>query len=376
MIFFYLSLMVLLPAKLTIWNMDMIKRKLPLLVSTLLLGQFLPAHADQPDAETLVGNVYGGIHGAYLSADNDRLDATNDKFNNAAGAGVELGYRVSAPLELRLSYTNFTADLNQGRDLNNLNKYTFDALFFPTGKNMYLLGGVSALDYEADAEAAANVGLGYRQYFTDQFAGYVEGKGSYQFDEKFTDAIAQVGLVYFFDKNEKALPPVEAEPVAYVAPIAIDTDKDSVVDGTDQCPATPMSNKVDEVGCTIFAEETLSYRLAVNFDNNKAVVKPEYFSELDKVATFLKTYPHVDITVDGYSSVLGKADYNLDLSQKRADAVAAMLTSKYGIDANRMKAVGHGETNLLDTSNTRAAHKMNRRIEINIDETRKVPVTR
>lgn len=369
--------MVLSPAKLTIWNMDMIKRKLPLLVSTLLLSQFLPAHAEQPDAETLVGNVYGGIHGAYLEADKDRLDPTGDEFNRAGGVGAELGYRVSAPVELRLSYTRFGAELKQGDNIQGINKYSLDTLFFPTEKNFYLLGGVNALDFDSDTEAAMNIGLGYRQYFTDQFAAYVEGKGNYQFDEKYTDAIAQVGLVYFFGSNEKAAPaPVKVEPVAYVAPVVIDTDKDSVADGIDQCPATPMTDKVDEVGCTVFEEERLSYRLLVNFDSNKSDVKPAYFDELYKTAAFLKQYPHVNITVDGYSSTQGKADYNQKLSQKRAEAVASLLASKYGVDANRMKAIGHGETNLLDTGNTAAAHKMNRRIEINIDETRKMAAER
>ena len=351
----------------------MMKHKTSLLVSTLLLTQFSVANAEQPDAETLVGNVYGGLHGAYLKADNDRLDPSSDQFNRAFGYGAELGYRLSAPVELRLSYTRYEAELKQGSNIQGINKYGLDALYFPTEKNIYLLAGVNALDFNTDTEAAVNAGVGYRQYFTDQFAGYVEGKANYQFDDKYTDAIAQVGIVYFFDTNEKVAP---VEPVAYVAPVAIDSDKDGVVDGKDQCASTPMNDKVDEVGCTIFEKERLSYRLLVNFDNNKAVVKSEYYTELAKVSAFLKQYPHVNITVDGYTSAIGKASYNQELSQKRADAITSLLTSKYGIAATRLTAIGHGETNLLDKSNTAAASKMNRRIEINIEETRKVAVER
>ncbi|MEL0658092.1 OmpA family protein [Psychromonas arctica] len=351
----------------------MMKHKTSLLVSTLLLTQFSAANAAQPDAETLVGNVYGGLHGAYLEADSDRLNTSS--FNRAGGYGAELGYRLSAPVELRLSYSRFEAELKRGSNIQGINKYGLDALFFPTEKNLYLLGGLNALDFNTDTEAALNVGLGYRQYFTDQFAGYVEGKGSYQFDGNYADAIAQVGIVYFFDTNEKVVP-VKPQPVAYVAPVAIDTDKDGVVDGKDQCASTPMNDKVDEVGCTIFEKERLSYRLLVNFDNNKAVVKSEYYSELAKVSAFLKQYPHVNITVDGYTSAVGKASYNQKLSQKRADAITGLLTSEYGIDASRLTAIGHGETNLLDSSNTAEASKMNRRIEINIEETRKVAVER
>ena len=351
----------------------MMKHKTSLLVSTLLLTQFSVVNAEQPDAETLVGNVYGGIHGAYLKADNDRLGSST--FNRAGGLGVELGYRLSAPVELRLSYTRFEAELKRGANIQGINKYGLDALFFPTEQNIYLLAGVNALDFNTDTEAAVNAGVGYRQYFTDQFAGYVEGKANYQFDDKYTDAIAQVGVVYFFDTN-KVVAPVKPEPVAYLAPVAIDTDKDGVVDGKDQCASTPMNDKVDEVGCTIFEKERLSYRLLVNFDNNKAVVKSEYYSELAKVSAFLKQYPHVNITVDGYTSAAGKASYNQQLSQKRADAITGLLTSEYGVDASRLTAIGHGETNLLDSSNTAEASQKNRRIEINIEETRKVAVER
>ena len=355
-------------------DIEMMKHKTSLLVSTLLLTQFNVANAEQPDADTLVGNYYGGFHGAYLEADDDRLESGNE-FTRSGGLGVELGYRLSAPVELRLSYTRFASELHEGENIQGINKYSLDTLFFPTEKNLYLLGGVNALDFNTDTEAAVNVGLGYRHYFSNQFAGYVEGKGNYQFDDKQTDGIAQVGLVYFFNTNEKVVA-VEPEPYVAPAPVVVDTDKDGVVDGVDQCPATPTTDKVDEVGCTVFEQERLSYRLAVNFDNNKAVVKPEYYSELADVAAFLKQYPHVDITVDGYTSVLGKASYNQQLSEKRAAAVAELLTSEYGIASSRVTPVGHGETNLIDSSNTSEAHKMNRRIEININETRKVAVER
>jgi len=349
------------------------KHKTPLIATALLFGQMLPAQAAQPDAETLVGNAYGGIHGAYMVPDSDRLDGftPSDEFNRTLGYGAELGYRVSAPFELRLTYTRYEAELNLGENIQGINKYGLDALFFPTEKNVYLLGGVSAVDFATDTEAALDLGLGYRQYFTDQFAGYVEGKGSYQFDEKYTDAIAQVGLIYFFGKNEKVVP---VEPVVVAA--VVDTDGDSVEDGTDQCASTPMTDKVDEVGCTIFEKEKLSYNLLVSFDNNKAEVKPEFYGEVEKVATFLKQYPQVNITVDGHSSAVGEASYNKELSQKRADAVTDLLTNEYGIDASRVVAIGHGEEDLLDTSNSIEANKMNRRIEINIDETREVPVER
>lgn len=350
----------------------MMKHKTSLIVSAMLLGQMIPAQAEQTSGELLVGNIYGGIHGSYLQADNDRLDndTSRDEFDGAGGYGGELGYRITKPVELRVSYTRFEADVKNGSNVQGINQYNLDALYFPNEESFYVLGGVNALDFDADTEAALNLGLGYRQYFTDRLAAYGEVKGNYQFDEKYTDAIAQVGLIYYFGKNDAPVEPA----VVYAAPV--DTDQDGVINGTDECANTPMSDKVDAVGCTIFEEETLSTRLLVNFDNDQSEVKPEYYSEVEKTAEFLKLYPQVNVTVDGHSSAVGKAAYNKNLSQKRADAVADLLVSKYGIDASRITAIGHGEEQLLDEANTAEANEMNRRIEINIEETREVPVVR
>ena len=59
-----------------------------------------------------------------------------------------------------------------------------------------------------------------------------------------------------------------------------------------------------------------------------------------------------------------------------ADAVVAVLVNDFNIDADRLTAVGHGETSLLNTANTKQAHEENRRIEANVSVTKKVKVTK
>jgi len=158
-----------------------------------------------------------------------------------------------------------------------------------------------------------------------------------------------------------------------VEPVFIDNDNDGVEDSVDQCLTTPKSDKVDEAGCTVFTQENFSFRLSVQFDSSKSVVKKEYYAEIAQMAAFFKQYPHIKATVDGYSSVDGNDAYNKKLSQQRADAIVEradaiveMLVTKYGIDASRLTAIGHGETNLIDTALTAEAHKKNRRIEVNV----------
>jgi len=375
------------------------KYKLSLITSSLLFAQVLPAYANDVDAYSLIGKFYGGIHAAYLNADNDRIDDEENDFNKGTGLGLEGGYRLIAPLELRLSYSHFKSEDNEP---DNVNKASFDALYFPTEKSVYLLGGVSSLDFDDSWDTSINAGVGYRHYFTQRLAAYAEGKVNYQFEDTEADTMAQIGFIYFFgtDQTSSFVKPVVSpakittlketvvevpekitQTVAEISTkvvesVFVDNDKDGIDDSVDQCLTTPFSDKVDKMGCTVFAKETLSYRLSVNFDSSKSVVKKEYFSEIAKTAEFLKKYPHINVTVDGYSSVDGHDAYNKTLSQQRADAVVSMLITDYGIDENRLTAIGHGETNLLDIANNAAAHKKNRRIEINVVDTHTKAVKR
>ena len=66
----------------------------------------------------------------------------------------------------------------------------------------------------------------------------------------------------------------------------------------------------------------------------------------------------------------------MKLSSDRAEAFKTLLVEEYDIDATRLKAVGYGETQLLDTSNTAAANAKNRRIVVNVSETVKVKLTK
>ena len=386
------------------------KYKLSLITSSLLLAQALPAYATDVDADSLIGKFYGGIHAAYLNADNDRIDDEENDFNKGTGLGLEGGYRLTAPLEFRLSYSHFKSEDD---DPDNVNKASFDALYFPTEKNVYLLGGLSSLDLDSSWDASVNAGAGYRHYFSQDLAVYAEGKVNYQFEDTEADTIAQIGFIYFFGADQKASPikpivtpakvasfkkavveapakvieavveapakviEVVAEaPAKIIESVFVDNDNDGVEDSIDQCLTTPKSDKVDEVGCTVFAEENLSFRLSVQFDSSKSVVKKEYYAEIAQMAAFFTQYPHIKATVDGYSSVDGNDAYNKKLSQQRADAIVAMLVANYGIDASRLTAIGHGETNLIDTAVTAAAHKKNRRIEVNVLDTHKKAVTR
>jgi len=165
--------------------------------------------------------------------------------------------------------------------------------------------------------------------------------------------------------------------------IVLDTDKDQVIDRHDQCPNTPKTNKVNKYGCTIYKkaikeiakteivekkpeiviEEVMTIKLLINFDNDKFNVRPQYLSEIERVAKFLDRYPHYSIVITGHTSSQGKAIYNKKLSQQRADQIANVLVTEFFIDKQRVSALGYGEEQLLDESNSPEAHMINRRVE-------------
>lgn len=350
------------------------KLQLSLLASALAFSAGSIAN-EQPKAADLVGKFYGGFHISASNFDDERLEditgLENDDLELSDGAGLEVGYRYTEKTEFRLSATAIDVDFEESSSDENGSAISFDVLYFPTAQNFYLLGGLNNLNV-FDADVSTNLGLGYRHYFTEKLAAYGEAKAHFELNDFFFDTTYQVGLIYFFGGSKSEPVPQQdySTPVAPAAPV--DADKDGVVDSADSCLNTPFNDNVDAKGCTIFTEETLTQRLSVNFANNSAEVPASADVELSQTAAFLKKYPQTSITINGYTSTQGNAAYNLSLSQKRADAVVAKLVNDYGIDESRLTAVGYGETNLLNTANTKAAHQENRRIEATVSVVEKV----
>jgi len=126
----------------------------------------------------------------------------------------------------------------------------------------------------------------------------------------------------------------------------------------DKCPNTSPNLTVDHNGCPIITT------LRLNFDFDKAFVKTIYYPELKKVAEILKNNPNLKIEVAGYTDNIGSNEYNLKLSQKRAEAVKNVLINKFGIDPNRIIAKGYGKSYPLVPNTTDTNRALNRRVEI------------
>ena len=80
----------------------------------------------------------------------------------------------------------------------------------------------------------------------------------------------------------------------------------------------------------------------VAFPFNVAEVQASQMPTVERIATYLKDNPGVNAVINGYASPEGTEEYNMKLSQRRADAMKAILVDKYGIEASRIEAIGHG----------------------------------
>jgi OOP family OmpA-OmpF porin len=109
--------------------------------------------------------------------------------------------------------------------------------------------------------------------------------------------------------------------------------------------------------------EVLSHA-SIEFDSNTATITPRSRATLDQLITLLRHSPQAAIEIGGHTDRYGAADYNLQLSRLRADAVRRYFIS-HGL-ANQFTSVGYGASKPLSAAQTRAGLQHNRRIELRV----------
>jgi outer membrane protein OmpA-like peptidoglycan-associated protein len=101
----------------------------------------------------------------------------------------------------------------------------------------------------------------------------------------------------------------------------------------------------------------------VLFDTGQATLKPGADRALDRLATFLKDSTGTHVLIEGHTDSVGSDDYNLGLSQRRAQAVADALSAR-GVPAERTVAKGLGKAYPVASNDSQAGRQQNRRVEI------------
>ncbi len=328
----------------------------------------------------------------YAEIDDDRGADLDDNFWS-----LGLGYRFDNPWQLELVYGQSEVedgDIPTG-DID-VESLRLDALYHLAEDRSiipYLAIGSGYTDFDADVadlngdETNINAGAGVKYRVSDMFSVRSDFRGIYGLSEENVDLALSLGLQMLFGGEKSPAPaPAPAEPVDGDADgdgvadsldkcpqskpgvqvdangCELDDDKDGVPNSEDECPNSELGAKVDSVGCYIILEESRSIELKINFATNSSVIEADYLDEIQEVADFMREYPQTSVVIEGHTDDRGQADYNQQLSEKRARNVAATLVNRFGVDANRVTSAGYGEARPTASNATAEGRAANRRV--------------
>jgi len=123
--------------------------------------------------------------------------------------------------------------------------------------------------------------------------------------------------------------------------------------------------KVDTFGCPISVlgagAATWTFN-NINFETSKADIESSSYGILDEIAAALGADPQLKVVVEGHSDSTGPRAYNMDLSQRRAQAVVDFLVGK-GVSPSRLTAKGYGPDRPIADNATRLGRATNRRVQ-------------
>ena len=288
-----------------------------------------------------------------------------DDFNRDTGVKLFGGYQFNKYFSLEGGYFDLgkfgytaktvpTGVLNGNIELKGFNLDTVGIL--PLGEKFSLFGRLG-VDYAqsrdnftstgsvvvTDPNISNNVfnlkaGLGVQYNFTE-----VVGLRSEWERYRINDAVGSrgdvdmlsVGLVVKLGKNKTAsalaiIPPPE-EAVLVIVPVMLKTQQ----------------------YCSI---------LDIQFEIKQDDIQREEKEKLSVVGTFMKKYPDTTAVIEGHTDDVGTDDFNLKLSQRRADSVVSYLEDSFHIAASRLTAVGYGKSRPIADNSTSEGRRANRRI--------------
>lgn len=152
-----------------------------------------------------------------------------------------------------------------------------------------------------------------------------------------------------------------AEVLTYTTdPLNQDTDGGGVADGHEIIEDD--TDPLDE------SDDLMKYTLNIEFDYDKAIIRPDDYGELDIVIKALQRYPDATARIEGHADKrkTSKRDYNLELSTRRAESVRDHLVDSAGFDPGRLSFKGYGFDRPVAPNDTEENMQRNRRVEVYI----------
>jgi OOP family OmpA-OmpF porin len=287
---------------------------------------------------TAADDWYVGVTAGYYDLDSERAISED---HNSATAGVQVGKYLSDTLALELGY-----GANVGHDdvdVLSLNGLVWLSDSDASSWRPYMLFGLNQYDFQdasnlvldhddRSTQIMVGVGMGTRFDYGLEFRADLRGMTGH--DEDGEDVGVQFSLNKVFGSTSAVPTPV----------------------------ATPVVSQALEEPEAEPEVRTITVRLNVEFEFNNDTVLAIYGDQLDAIAAAMKAHDDIDLVLEGHTDSRGADQYNMSLSDRRAAAVKAKLVADYGIPAERVSAVGYGETQPVADNETDEGRARNRRV--------------
>lgn len=359
----------------------------------------------------------------YLNPMVGGLDMESSSYDPEVNYTLGGGYNYDANLssEFRLGY----AEENNGPDSDVALAY-LGAIYhlLPEERLVpYLAAGVGGLlidesNADSDLFLQLNYGAGLKYFINENMALNTEVRHMLATSGEPNNVMYGAGLIFYFGGDKPAPAPVAAP----VVQAAIDSDGDGVIDELDQCPHTPAGVSVDSNGCPLDSDGDgvfdsfdkcpttpagvkvdmqgcalpidsdgdgvldnadrcpnsapgahvdeygcqLALTLLIQFDTDKEVIRPQHIQDMVNAAAFINKYPGETVMIAGHTDSDGSAEYNQQLSQRRAQAVSNYLIDNHGINVDQVIVKGFGESQPAVENNSAANKQQNRRVELSL----------
>jgi outer membrane protein OmpA-like peptidoglycan-associated protein len=134
----------------------------------------------------------------------------------------------------------------------------------------------------------------------------------------------------------------------------------SYMDAQEEKLARIPGTSVEKVGDNMLQ---VRFDSDVLFDVDSSLLAADARRTLGEVAVVLNDFPKTAVVVQGFTDSSGSEEHNLDLSQRRAEAVRSYLADR-GVDPGRMTALGYGEDHPVASNDTPEGRRMNRRVNV------------
>ena len=278
--------------------------------------------------------------------------------DNGTGFRLEFGKPIAESWNLEFGINDYKLDFKSPlTGSTHQTAYGPNALWFfydrPRVFAPFLLMGAGVMEMNPDFATKSNdtyatVGVGFLSIPWDSWDGAIRVSAQHikMFGhDNFGDSILSVGLQIPISSR--------AAPAATVVPAA----------------SPPLTAEPVEMSPEMEHATTLPHIIelkGVNFEHDSDVLTSDSETVLDEAVETLKDHPNVHVTVAGFTDSVGAADYNVDLSHRRAESVEKYLIA-HGIDSARLSAKGYGEAEPIASNDTAEGRAMNRRVELIIE---------